>query len=169
MVRTDEQSAVDVAKAVREALERRYSRRRSSLRNLCYLSAYAVVMICKEIGVDGVEFMCGVFVPDLQDCPAKLEFGNESHLAIRRLPRKRLPHSWVKTASNYIDVTLTQFVREAPRVAVLPMSDIRYVGMVEDIEFAQLVLALCGYEKSELLAVIASAKRVMSERVAYER
>lgn len=147
-----------VAAAVRYSLKRLYPHNRRC-RNLCSISACAVVTLCRERDIPA-EIRGGVyrFVPPIE----RPVFGEDAHIRVSRFPRKNAPHAWVEHRRNYIDVTLTQFEPDAPEVAVLPMEDWRYAGKLEELEFVRLMLGLLGYTNEEFARLVNYARKLLN-------
>ena len=143
-----------ICEAVRKTLEHQFPHRKG-LRNLCSLSAIAVVRIARDRRINA-EFIGGKFCT--RPIVDKPQFGNPEHIKIARSPLFHIPHAWVKHRRNYIDLTLTQFDPRAPRVAVLPLDDRRYLGNPEPLEFAEMAGFLCGVSELDKLNLITEAK-----------
>jgi hypothetical protein len=148
-----------IATAARAALEDVYPYRRLTLRNLCGLASCAVVSMARKRHIPA-DVMGGVY----RDCApaiAKPQFGNVEHIAVSRIRERSWPHAWVRTKRNYLDITLTQFDPCADVVAVLPFSDRRYHGTVEELGFVIAVLPVCGSTQLELCDVVERAERIL--------
>lgn len=147
-----------IAVAVRSACEKLFPHR-DKLQNLCTLSACAIIKLATTKRLKAY-FVGGTF-SNVAPIP-KPEFGNPEHIRIAREPLRSFPHAWVQYRRNYIDVTLTQFSRDAEPVSILEIGDQRYKGRLEPIGFAELCLPLCGSSAKELEDVVAEAKRMLN-------
>jgi hypothetical protein len=149
---------IRVAAAVRQALEEIFPRR-LGLRNLCALSACAIVKMCARRRIRA-KFVGGKFC-----CVARIvrpRFGDLEHIRASRDVKPAMPHAWVEHGKNYFDVTLTQFEETAEPVSVLCVRDPRYVGKEEHLDFAVAVLPLLGSSEGELRAVIDLAEKKLA-------